>query len=169
MKIIAKTLLASSLCVLMVVPAHAGRSHDDGPLLNRVERQHQRIVGGVKSGALTRKETRKLKKQNHKTRRMARKFNSDDVLSVKERRILDNRLDKVSHRIYKFKHNDRERNTDWVAFRDTNRDSNRHHGHNSHQRHNQHHQHGKHHDGDHGRASCRSDHQSWPHYGFLSW
>lgn len=166
MEIIAKTLLASSLCVLMVMPAHAGRNHDDGNLVDRVERQHQRIAGGVKSGALTRKETRKLNKQNNKTRRMASKFSEDDVLSVKERRILNNRLDKASHRIWKFKHNDRERHTDWYAFRDANRDTNGHRGHNSHQRH---HQHGKHRDDDRGGTSCFSDHQTWPHYGFLSW
>lgn len=166
MKIIAKTLLASSLCMLMAVPAHAGRNHDDDRLLNRVERQHQRIVGGVKSGELTRKETRKLKKQNHKTRKMARKFSADDMLSVKERRILSNRLDEASHRIYKFKHNDRERHTDWYTLRDTSRDTSRHHGHNNHQRHRQH---GKRHNDDRGSASCLRDNQSWSHYGFLSW
>ena len=56
MKIIAKTLLASSLCMFMAVPAHAGRYHDDGRMVDRVERQHERIVSGLESGSLTHKE-----------------------------------------------------------------------------------------------------------------
>lgn len=165
MKIIAKTLLASSLCILMAAPAHAGRYDNDGPLVDRMQRQHQRIESGIESGALTRKEAGKLGKKNHKTRVLARKFRKDDVLTLKERHILNKRLNKTSHRIWKFKHNDRERHTDWYAFRDTRRDANPHHGHNSHQRH---HQHGKHHDDDRHSASCFSDNQSWPLYGLLS-
>jgi len=181
MKIIAKTLLASSLCVLMAVPAHAGRYHDDGPLVKRVERQHTRIVSGVKSGALTHKETRKLKKQTHKTRSMARKFREDDVLSLKERRILNNRLDKASHRIWKFKHNDRERHTGWSAFQDTYRDAKRHHGHSGHNERNErnehnrnsgrdgHHPHRKHHDNDDGIVNWIGKSEAWPRYSFLYW
>jgi len=82
MKIIAKTLLASSLCALMSVPAHAGHYHDDSRLMDRMERQHERIEGGVESGVLNRKQVRKLNKQQRKTRTMARKFR-DDALSKK--------------------------------------------------------------------------------------
>lgn len=160
MKIIAKTLLASSLCILMAVPAHAGRYHDDDHLMDRVERQHQRIVNGVKSGALTRKEVGKLKKQTHKIRSMAREFHEDDALSKKERHILNRKLNKRSDRIWEFKHNDRERHTYQYAFRDTYRDANWHH---------RHYKHNEHHEDDRGSASCFSDGQSWPCYGFLSW
>jgi hypothetical protein len=172
MKIIAKTLLASSLCIFMAVPAHAGHNHDDGRLVDRMQRQHERIENGVESGALTRKETRKLTKQKHKTRSMARKFRKDDVLTLKERRILNKRLNKASNRIWVFKHNDSERHTDRYNFRDTYQDVswnhryNRrkdHHDHNDHNKHNRHHEDGRH------STSCFSDSQSWPRYGLLSW
>ncbi|GAH00848.1 unnamed protein product, partial [marine sediment metagenome] len=64
MKIIAKTLLASSLCMFMTVSAHAGRYQDDGRLMDRMERQHERIVKGFESGTLTRKEGKLLKNKS---------------------------------------------------------------------------------------------------------
>jgi hypothetical protein len=160
MKIIAKTLLASSLCVLMAVPAHAGRYHDDVRLMDRMERQHERIVSGVKSGVLTRKETRKLKKQQRKTRSKARKFHDDNALSKKERRILNRRLVKTSDRIWEFKHNDRDRHTGRYAFRDTCRNANRNY---------RHHEHDEHYEDDASIVNWVSDSEAWPRYGFLSW
>ena len=163
MKIIAKTLLASSLCLLMAVPAHAGRYHDDGRLVDRMERQHQRIENGVESGALTHKETRKLTKQQHKTLGKAVKFREDDALTNKERRILNKRLVKTSNRIWKFKHNDKERYTGRHAFRDTYRDANWKHGHHRQHKHQEHHE-------DNGRrVNWSSDGNAWSRYGFLFW
>ena len=151
MKTIAKTLLASSLCILMSMPAHAGRYYDDDRLMDRMERQHERIENGVESGSLTRKEVRKLKKQQRKIRSLARVFHEDGALSKKERRILNRKLDKRSDRIKALKHNDRDR----YVFRDSHGDWSRHHGH-----HNGH---------DGGTAHCVSDGHAWMRYGFLSW
>jgi len=160
MKIIAKTLLASSLCIFMAVPAHAGSRHHDGRLMDRMERQHERIESGVESGALNRKEARKLKKQQHKTRSMARQFREDGVLSKEERRILNRRLDKRSDRIWEFKHNDRYRHTDRYVLRDTYRDESRHH---------RHHKHDEHYEDDGGIVYWVSDSDAWSRYGFLFW
>ena len=163
MKIIAKTLLASSLCILMAVPAHAGHYRDDGRLVDRMERQHERIKSGVKSGALTHKETRKLKKEQHKTLGKARKFREDDVLTKKERRILNKRLVRTSKRIWKFKHNDKEHYTGGHAYRDSYRDANPKHGHHRQHKHRKHH-------GDNGRRlNWFSDGNAWSRYSFLFW
>ena len=157
MKIIAKTLLTASLCMLAAVPAHAGRYHDDSRLMDRMERQHERIQSGIESGALTRKEAGKLKKQQRKNRSMVRKFREDDVLSRKERRILGRRLDKTSDRIREYRHNDSYRHTDRYAFRDTYRDEHRHHRHDDR------------YEDDGGIVYWLSDAEAWPRYGLLVW
>jgi len=160
MKIITKTLLASSLCMLIVVPAHAGRNHDDVRLMSRMERQHQRIDSGVASGALTRKETRKLKKQQHKTRNISRKLRKHDVLSSKKRHILNKRLIKTSDRIWEYKHNNRDRHTDRYAFLDTHRDTNRRRRHNLYD---------GYYEDDNDIVYSVHDSEAWPRYGFLNW
>jgi len=158
MKIIAKTLLASSLCMFMTVPAHAGRYQDDGRLMDRMERQHERIVSGFESGKLTRKEGRVLKKQKHKTHSLARIFSEDGTLSKKERDILNRQLNKRSESIREFKHNDRDRHTDRYAFRNTCRNTNWHH---------RHHKHDRHHEDKGGIVQWFGDNEAWPRYGFL--
>lgn len=160
MKTIEKTLLASSLCMLMAVPAHAGRYHDEGRLMDRMERQHERIESGVESGALNRKEVRKLKKQQRKTRSIARKFREDGALSKKERRILKRQLDKSSDRIWEFKHNDRDRHTDRYTFRETHRDASCRH---------RHHEHDDHFEDDGGIAYWVRDSDVWSRHSFLFW
>ena len=119
MKTGAKTLLVASLCLLMAVPVHAGRYHNDVRLMDRMERQHDRIKRGIQSGALDRMEVRKLKKDRRKIRSVFRQFLEDDVLTKKERRILKKLLDNRSDRIRKFMHNARERHGEQYAFLDT--------------------------------------------------
>jgi hypothetical protein len=142
----------------MTVPAYAGRFHDDSRLVDRMERQHERIVSGLDSGALTRKEGRVLKKQRHKTRSMARIFSEDGALSKKERGILNRQLNKRSERIREFKHNDWDRHTDRYAFRNTCRNTNWRH---------RHHQHDGHHEDEGGIVNWFSDSEAWPRYGFI--
>jgi hypothetical protein len=105
MKQLAKTVLAASFCALAVVPAHAGHRHGSG-VWDRLERQHARIEQGVESGELSRKEAKTLRKQHRKLHRLAREFREDGVLSRKERRILDRKLDKASDLIWTLKHNE---------------------------------------------------------------
>ncbi len=78
-----------------------------GPLKKRLQNQHYRICDGIDSGELTYKEARRLRHQHRKIRRMRHHFLADGRLSHRERRILHQRLDRNSERIYALKHNRR--------------------------------------------------------------
>lgn len=106
MKMLTKAVLATSLCLIVAVPAQAGYGHNGGRIFDRMERQQARIEHGIENGELTRKEVKKLKKQQRRIRHLAREFRDDGRLSKKERRILHNKLDKASSRIREFKHNE---------------------------------------------------------------
>ena len=78
-----------------------------GYFKERQERQRQRIQHGIASGRLTPAETRKLFRDQRQVRQLKRHFLADGRLSGRERRILDQRLDRSSYRIYRFKNNHR--------------------------------------------------------------
>jgi hypothetical protein len=94
-------------------PRHAQRHHGDGyrvaEVRNRLGFQRTRIERGIDNGSLTHKEERKLRKQQHEIRHLARDFREDGYLSRKEHRILTGKLDKASDRIWRLKHNDADR------------------------------------------------------------
>ena len=131
MKTITGALLTASLCLLSVVPAHAGHGRDgeqrissavhydrfdaprytsheirDDHIRERIHLQHRRIARGIESGQLTGKQAAVLKKQQRKLRRLKRKFTEDGNYSDKEMRILIGKLNKASKRIRKLKHDD---------------------------------------------------------------
>lgn len=85
---------------------HSGYSKFD----DRIERQHKRIKNGVRTGALTKKEAHKLRKQHRHIKKLSRQFNKDGHLNRFERKTLKRELNLASHRIYDLKHNDRIRN-----------------------------------------------------------
>lgn len=122
MKTVVKTLAAISICLIATSPAYAG--HSKGRLIDRMERQQERIENGIESGKLTRREAKRLKKQQHRIRRLAHEFREDGRLSKDERRIITAKLDKASKRIWKFKHNNsyrhstRYRNYSWNGYYD---------------------------------------------------
>ena len=107
------TLWAIPLLGMLAVPAIADGYRDHGYHDNRFEqrldRQHLRIKQGVRSGELTRKEAKRLRKQHRRIVRLERKFSRDGHLSRQERRTLRQKLDAASDRIYRLKHNDRYR------------------------------------------------------------
>lgn len=76
---------------------------------NRSRIQRHRIMQGVRSGELTRAETRNLAMQQRMTRRNIRRAYADGVVTRKERK--DIRRDKRhnSRVIYRKKHNRRDR------------------------------------------------------------
>ena len=76
---------------------------------DRQATQRERIRDGVASGELTRKEARKLRKQQRRINRMEDRFGADGHYTWREKRRLDRALDKASKRIYRGKHNDRIR------------------------------------------------------------
>jgi hypothetical protein len=69
--------------------------------------QQGRIFNGIRSGALTPKETYRLEKQQASIRAQEAQFKSNGNLSNRERHILNHRLNKASNAIYKAKHNGR--------------------------------------------------------------
>lgn len=80
-------------------PANAGN------LKKRFYRQDHRIQQGVHSGEITPREARKLARDQRQVRQLRRHYLSDGHLSMRERKILNNRLDRSSKRIYHYKHN----------------------------------------------------------------
>ena len=109
------TLWTIPLLGMLAIPsaALADRYHDDSYDGNRFEqrldRQHLRIKQGVRSGELTRKEAKRLRKQHRRIARLENKFWNDGHLTRHERRTLRRKLDAASDRIYRLKHNDRYR------------------------------------------------------------
>ncbi len=77
------------------------------------ERQHmqdRRINQGVRSGELTRGETRHLRADERSISREKRRAKADGYVSRSERRHLRHRENRVSRAIYRDKHNGRVRN-----------------------------------------------------------
>jgi hypothetical protein len=113
MKTLNKTLVAVFLCLFTTGSAFAfhgdDRSWRHDNILERMERQQQRIDRGVKRHQLTRKEEKRLRRQQRKIRRLARRFYRDGYLSEKERRLLNRQLRVSSRQIKRLKHNDLER------------------------------------------------------------
>jgi len=98
-----------------VVRAAAPRavSHGDARLLRHVDRrqlrQRHRIKEGWRSGELTRKEMKRLRKGQRRIALLERRFRADGDFSPRERRVLREALDSASDHIYRKKHNDRYR------------------------------------------------------------
>jgi len=98
-------------CSLMVfacvvgasAPAFAGQAGERGA------RQQDRISQGIKSGALTRPEARKLRAEQKKIRVVKKRAARDGKVSVKERRKIERLQKKASRNISSFKHNNRRR------------------------------------------------------------
>ncbi len=109
---IVNTLLTTAVCLFTALPVYAGHGHGHGQnrLLDRLDRQHERIEQGVESGALTHKEVKVLKRQQRKIRHLSRHFREDGHLGNKERRILRRKLDRVSDHIRELKDNNVYRN-----------------------------------------------------------
>jgi hypothetical protein len=76
---------------------------------NRVDRrlsnQRARTRAGWENGDLTRRELKRVRKDQHKIARMDRRFGSDGRYTGHERRKLNKALDRASHRVYRAKHN----------------------------------------------------------------
>jgi hypothetical protein len=103
MNTLVKSLLITTLGIGTALPAVADasfRQHNGHKLDNRIEQ-------GVRSGELTRKEARTLRREQREIRRMRRDFLSDGRLSKWERRTLAKARKQLSKRVYRLKHNDR--------------------------------------------------------------
>ena len=75
----------------------------------RQEHQEQRIDQGVKSGALTPRETRKLERGQKHVENLETKAHADGKVTAREKVRLEHAQDVQSERIYKQKHDNQTR------------------------------------------------------------
>lgn len=99
---------------LLSMPAIADRDYRENRFEQRIDRQHDRIRHGIRNGELTRKEAKKLRRENRHIAKLERKFTRDGRLDRNERRTLRRELDQASRKIRKLKHNDRYRDRGYV-------------------------------------------------------
>jgi hypothetical protein len=96
-----KILAGIALGVLMAAPAMAQGVNA------RQDRQHHRIEQGVRSGALTRHEARRLHRRERSIARQERRmrWRNGGYLTPRQRHVLNKRLNRTSRAIYRTKHN----------------------------------------------------------------
>jgi len=106
-----KSLLFSiaSLMVMfgLVFPVIAGTNTPG--VTKRQKKQQKRIFKGVKNGTVTGKEFKHLQKQQRRTQAAKVRAKSDGVVTKRERVRLHKRQNKNSRRIFRAKHNRRNR------------------------------------------------------------
>lgn len=101
--------VAAAAAVLASMPAAANAA----PWQSVNERQahlERRIERGVRNGDLTRREAVRLRQEFRDITRLEARYRyTDGRLSAWERRDLDERFDRLSHRIYAERHDSQER------------------------------------------------------------
>jgi len=108
----------SSILIAVVISLFAGLSvmaqttpGTHTPHINqRQHEQQKRIRHGVRSGELTRGEARRLERDERGIRQEERAARADGVVTRGERREINRDLNKTSRRVYRAKHNNRDRN-----------------------------------------------------------
>jgi len=71
----------------------------------RIDRAHQRIEQGVRSGALNRREANRLREEFNRVRHDEARARADGHLDRRERERLDHELDRLERHISRLKHN----------------------------------------------------------------
>lgn len=100
------TMIAAS--TIGIANAADAGTHD--PRVNaRQVHQRERIQQGVRSGELTRHETRKLAGEQRDIRQLERAYKSDGQLTAAERRDLHHEENQASRDIHRQKHDAQER------------------------------------------------------------
>jgi len=98
------------IAVTLVLSAAALPALGDSPGLNaREQNQRERIGQGIRSGELTRPETRRLVHGEVRLHRHERIAKSDGVVTRAEHYRLDRHADRMSGRIYRQKHDPQSR------------------------------------------------------------
>jgi hypothetical protein len=100
-----RMILAAAVLAAISVPAMAGTPRLDA----REHNQRQRIAQGVRSGELTRPETRRLIAGERRLHRHERYAKSDGVVTPAERARLQRNANRMSKRIYRQKHDPQSR------------------------------------------------------------
>ena len=89
--------------------SQAGSGTHDPRVNARQHHQHARIAQGVRSGELTRRETRKVAEGQRDIRQLERAYKSDGKLTRRERVDLHHEQNQASREIYRQKHDGQER------------------------------------------------------------
>jgi uncharacterized membrane protein len=76
----------------------------------RQHHQQKRIVHGVRSGELTRREASRLRREHREIRQDVREIKSDGDVTRRERIKIHREQNRASRHIYRAKHNKRDRN-----------------------------------------------------------
>ena len=111
MKTFIAAVVTSLTLSVLAAPSFAG----DGPGVRdprvnvRQARQQVRIVEGVRSGELTRREAHKVRESQRDIRQLERAYKSDGTLTAAERRDLNHELNQSSRQIRKQKHDAQSR------------------------------------------------------------
>jgi hypothetical protein len=89
----------------------AGTATAGTPRYNeRQQNQRERVVGGVKSGELTMRETRRLAAGQVHLNRVENRAKADGVVTKRERAHMQHEANQQSRRIYRQKHDAQDRN-----------------------------------------------------------
>lgn len=88
---------------------HNDRDRDRNSINERQENQRDRIQQGVRSGELTRGETRRIVGEQREIREQEREARADGNYTRLERAEIQQELNQSSRHIYRVKHNDRDR------------------------------------------------------------
>jgi len=99
-------IIISTLIIAMGITAGFSEERVD----ERQENQKNRIVDGAKSGSLTRGETKRLVKEQHRINHLEHRLEADGELSTKDKVRLERRQDRASRHIARQKHDGRQRN-----------------------------------------------------------
>jgi hypothetical protein len=76
----------------------------------RQKNQKHRVKKGAKSGEITKREGKSIKRSSTHAKRYEKRAKSDGQVTWVERRRLERKQDKTSRKIYRTKHNKRDRN-----------------------------------------------------------
>lgn len=101
-----KTKLLASLALIFCI----GLGNVNAQTVKSSRHERQRIKQGVKSGELTRAETRTLAYQQRDIHQDRKEARADGVVTRAERRHIRKDQRKASRSIYRKKHNNRDRN-----------------------------------------------------------
>jgi hypothetical protein len=109
------TIVAAALLTVGVADA---RGTPDPGVNARQHNQRARVQQGVRSGELTRRETRQVAEGQRDIRQLERAYKSDGTLTGAERRDLHHEQNQASREIYQQKHDAQERPAVAPAMRD---------------------------------------------------
>ena len=82
-------------------------SWTDDRVDRRLSNQRARARAGWEDGEVTRRELKRIRRDQRKITRMDRRFGSDGHYTKRERRKLNRAMDRASNRVYRAKHNRR--------------------------------------------------------------